>query len=319
MVKVPRILRILFFAGLFLVTFLFFLYWMFPMHAVKNRIVHTVEGALGGAYQLKVEEVDTYWITGVELEEVVLSQVVEGKEEVVLRLDRVHGKVGLLSYLFGSPKVRFEARKGDSRFRGTLKKMEEGWEVRVDFKRIDLSQFPFLQRQSGLNLSSSIDGEIQVTVNPTQPLRTEGEISLEFDKLVLKKGEISLGEMGTLPLPTLPLATSNSTLSAKIAQGSIQVNTLRLQGKDSLFDLKGRIFLAREVSKYRMNLKGKVKFPPMLWSLLEKNAPDKFLNNLKKQQEEDESYPLSVAGQLSFPQIYSGSLKIYPLKLSDLF
>ena len=310
----PKLIKYLLYAGAFVGSFVLFVYWMLPMEAVKTRVIQSIETALGSNYSVKIKEVDTHWITGVNLEDVSILQVNQCKEETVLKAERIKARAGLFSLLFGGPKIKFDATVGKADIKGVLHASDQGWSLDCSLEDVDFEKTPLIKKTTGLNLNSSIEGEIQVNYDARQPLRTVGNVELNFAKLFLKAGDVPLGEMGTFPLPDLSMATKGSLIKATIDKGAINVESLKLKGDDFNLELSGKVFLAPDVSRYRMNLQGKFQFSQKLWGVLDPILPATWLDELKKQKSADDNFPISVAGQFASPQIYSGTVAIYPFK-----
>lgn len=307
-------LKIVFYAGFFFVTFLLFVYWMFPAEVLKGRVITAAEGALGSGYQVEIGSFKLSRLTGAVLKEISIAQMVEGKKVIVWKADKIRGRAGIFSLLLGSPKVRFNIQSEAGRFTGVAHQTEEGWAVESDLRDLDLSKFPLVRRSTGLQLSSEVEGDLTLQYNPKQPMNSTGELDLAIPKLILKKSELTLGEMGTFPLPDLKLAGADSVIKAKLEKGSINFEQLDLRGDDFLLELKGRIFLAAQVMNYRMNLSGKFRFSPKIWQVLDPVLPEKFVTELKKQKGPEDTLPINFDGPLASPQIYSGPVKIYPFQ-----
>lgn len=310
----PRLLKYLLYSGAFLVSFCLFVYWMFPMEALKRRAILAAERFLGPDYQVQIEEMSLYRLSGASLKAIHIKKLQEGKPETVLTLSRMKARVGLFSLLFGEPKVSFAIWLGKGKVDGSVQQQEEVWQLEGSLEDLDLNQIPYFKLVSGLNLASSIEGELSLRYHTKQPLRTEGKIKIILDKLILKESTIPLGEMGTFPLPDLKLAAAPSSVEAEVGKGSIRMDKLTLQGGDFQLDLKGRIFMASELSRYRMNLQGDFQFSEKLWGIFDPLLPEPFLADLKKQKSKEDRFPISISGQISTPQIYSSALRIFPFK-----
>lgn len=307
-------MKIILYPLIFIASFVFFVYWMFPMEAVQSRIINAMEDGLGPDYSVHIDSIGTYWFTGASLENLTITHRVQGKDENFLKAERVTARAGIFSLLLGSPTVSFHAKMGDASVKGSVHQSEVGWSLDCSFSDLDLSQFPILQQTTGLNLSSQIEGEAQIYYDAKQPLKTSGKVDITFDKLQLKAGEVPLGEMGTFPLPDLSLASGNSVLKIQIDKGALNLDAFALKGEDFNLDVTGKIFLAPTVSKYRINLQGKFKFSPKLWGVLDPILPEKWAEDLKKQKGSDDNLPLSISGQFASPQIFSGAIAIFPFK-----
>lgn len=308
----PRPIRYALYVLSFVVSFLFFAYWMFPMEAVKGRIITSAEQALGPEYVVQIGKIKTHWLSGVRLENFTVSRLQQGKEEMVLEAGRVTARAGLFSLIFGNPKIGFDLRMEKMRAHGTIRRSEGGWGLDASLANVDLSRIPWLRQKLGLSLVSSIDGNVQLNYDAKQPLRTAGRMEFSTDLLSLKGGDLPLGDMGTFPLPDLSLASKNSQFRAAVEKGAINLETLRLKGEDLHLELAGKIFLAPSVDRYRMNLQGKIQFSPKVWDAVDPLLPEKWFSELKKQKTPDDTFPLSISGQLASPQIYSGAVAVVP-------
>lgn len=310
----PHWLKILAYVAVFLFSYLLFVYWMFPMEALKSRLILSVEKMLGPDYQVSIAEMDTYRLTGASLEEMTIDLLEGGKKKPVLKIEEVSARAGLVSLLFGNPKVRFVLDLPKGRFYGTVQKREEELRMEGTFAKVDVGKIQFVRHAAGLDLTSEIEGTIQLSYNPQQPLRTTGEVEIRIAKLFLKKSTVPLGEMGSFPLPDLSLAKGPSRVKAEIGRGSMRLEVFQFKGDDFQFDVQGRIFMASELSRYRVNLQGNFNFSDKLWQVFDPLLPEPFASELKKQAGQGGLYPISISGQLASPQIYSGALRIYPFK-----
>lgn len=310
----PRLLKIIGYVALFFVCFLLFTYWMLPVETAKQRAILAIEKGLGGGFQVEIEEFDTYRLSGARLDNFLIQRVVDNKPQTVFKSERLRFRVSLFSLLFGKPKISFDAKVEEARLRGTVQKQEEGYQIEAVIRNLNVGKIPYLRLASGLQLHSAVEGTMDLFYNVKSPLKTEGTLKINIEKLNLKKSTIPLGEMGSFPLPDLDLGGANSGLQTKIEKGAMQIESMKLGGKDLALDLKGRVFLASEVSKYRLSLQGNFQFSPKIWGVLDPLLPESWAEELKKQKGGGDRFPLSVSGQLSSPQVYCGSVKLYPLQ-----
>ncbi|MDP2600259.1 MAG: type II secretion system protein GspN [Deltaproteobacteria bacterium] len=310
----PKPLKYIFYIALFFFSFCFFVYWMLPMHAVKTRIIGGVEEALGPAYEVKIGTLKTSWLTGVLIRDFSIANLESGKPLPLFKADRLKIRVGLFSLLFGGPRISIDAKTGKAIIEGVLHKSDQGVSFDGSFDDLDLGQIPLMRQMTGLNLSSLVDGTVVVDYDAKQPLKTTGKMDVAINNLLLKASEVSLGEMGSFPLPDLNIGKGGSVIKASIEKGAITLEPLRIQGDDVNVALTGKIFLAPMVSRYRMNLQGNFQFSPKLWGVIDPILPAQWLEELKKQKGTNDHFPLSISGQFASPQIYSGAVAIYPFK-----
>lgn len=310
----PKLLKYILYIAVFFSSYLLFVYWMLPMETLKSRVILATEQALGPDFEVKVEKMKTYHLTGATLENITIRRLNAGKEEPVLRADRLRAHLGIFSWIFGRPKVSYDVRMEKARVSGFVQKAEDKFKLQASFKNLDLGGIPYVQLTTGLHFLSSINGKVALDYDQKQPLKTEGEIEINIDRLSLKKSNVGLGEMGSFPLPDLDLASGNSGVQGIVEKGSMRVDHLKLKAADFDLDLKGRLFLAPQIAMVRLNLQGGFQFSPKLWALLDPILPEPWASELKKQKGQAEAYPLSVSGQLNMPQAYSGTLRLYPFK-----
>lgn len=307
-------LKIIIYIIVFLFSFIFFVFWMFPVDSLRSKVAGLAEGFLGPSYQVEIGELDTYWLTGLELKEVNIYQIENGKKISVWKGDEIQARAGIFSLLFGNPSIRFRVQTEEARIQGGVQKSGEEWVVDGSLKDVNVGEVPLVSRATGLKLNSAIGGRVEADYNPKEPLRMKGEMELDIGRLSLKASKLLLGEMGDIPLPDLDLAKKNSGLKATMDKGTLNLDSFRLEGDDFLLELKGRIFLATSFDRLRLNLQGKFRFSPKIGGVIEPIVPEKFLKDLEAQKQGDGAYPLSVDGPISQPQIYSGTLKIFPFQ-----
>ena len=94
-------------------------YWTFPYDHLRDFIVQEAER--GGTMHLEIEELSPSWVTGVELENVRLSNVPEGSADpVVMEIPHAEARVSLLALLGGTTELSYAAElAGNSRIEGS--------------------------------------------------------------------------------------------------------------------------------------------------------------------------------------------------------
>lgn len=111
--------------------------------------------------------------------------------------------------------------------------------------------------------------------------------------------------MNLLEFPAMELAASqDSGIRLDIRNGNIQVQKVSLTGSDLDFKMKGKIYFSRQVSNYRLNLRGKFQFPATITPKLP------FLMLIDQQKGPDGSYPLTITGRMAQPNIQIGEFKL---------
>ena len=287
---------------LFVFSFLFFLYWMFPTEAVKERVIREVEKNLGPGFEIAIHSMDIGLITGAKLHQVQLSKQVDGEIRPLFKSDKVSLRVGLLSTLFGSYKFSFDILSGKGEISGSARQTQGAWDLSLDLDDVDLKDLAIVQETTGLNLQSHIDGTLKLNFNPKQPLRTTGDLVVQFNECSMEKSDLKLGSFGSVPLPALVLAKGGSKFEAKVDKGAITLDAFDLKGGDLTVDLQGKVYLANDLSRYRMNLQGNFSMSPALAESL-----SLITALIEKQKGEDGAYPLSLTGPFAKPNIKVGN------------
>lgn len=300
----PKALKIVVYPLLFLLSFAVFLYWMFPYDAVKERVTSAAESALGGGVEVGISSLKPYWFSGIDVSGLTVGPPGADKSQLLFSCNRLLARAGIFSLIFGSPKVAFEVEIGKGEISGTVQQSEEAVAIDARLDDIDISNLRFIAARTGLNLSSRIDGRVSLKVDRQSPLRSVGEITMEFLDLKIGASELKIAG-ADMPLPELVFAKGReSQVKLDIGRGTITFENFKLVGGDLGLDIKGKLFLSSKVENYRFNLNGAFTVSPKL------SEAFPFLFIVEQQKQEDGSYPLSVTGRLERPSIKVGTFTV---------
>ncbi len=300
----PKLFKYIGYLIIFLITFVIFLYWMFPYEVLKERVAAAIEGPLGGTVEVSIGEIEPYYFTGVDVSDLEISARTEDELLQMIKLDRVLGRAQLFSLIFGKPDISFYVRAGDGEISGNLDQNEDGFDLEVDFDEFNISNISWLKTHLGLNLSGEIDGEVDMRIDRLRPARTEGSIDISFINLKLADSILKVAG-GGFEVPGLVLSEKrDSRLKLQINKGTALVDMFKFSGGDLQLDMKGKAFLANSIQNLRLNISGS-------FNVSEKLAQElPFLFIVKKQKQQDGSYPLSISGRLSSPAIKIGTFTV---------
>lgn len=297
----PVALRIVVYPLFAIVTFLIFVVMLFPFESVKTRIEMEAERGLGGEYDVLIQELSMAPLSGVSMEKVTVRK--RGTEEdPMLKLDTVELHFEILPLLWGSLRVSFDLDIGKSALVGRIARAGSELQVKVDLDKLNIADFPILKQLYGVDLSSDIDGDIDMEIYPTTPLKNNGSVILNIKSL--KLGESNIMDVFPMPAITLAAAKGKSNVDMVMNRGNIEIREMDLRGGDLDLDLGGKVFLAQRVSNFRFNLKGKLGFSDRLADELPALAI------ISQQQGEDGLYPISITGRLNKPSIKVGDFKL---------
>ncbi len=300
----PRALKFILYPLLFLFSFVVFLYWMFPYDAVKERVIGMIESGIGGDLEVNIDSLEPYWFSGVDLSGLTIAPPGGGKAKALIKVNRVRARAGIFSLIFKSPSVSFDVEMGDGEISGTVRQSEDTIAVESRLDDIDLSNLRFISVQTGLNLSSRIDGRVSLRVDRQNPIRSSGSVTLELMDLKIKASELKVAG-AEMPLPELVFAKGReSRVKLDIGRGTVTFEDLKLTGGDLGLDIKGKLFLSSRAENYRFNLNGSFTVTEKL------SEAFPFLFIVEQQKQEDGSYPLSVTGRLARPSIKIGTFTV---------
>lgn len=301
----PRLLRYIAYLILFAVSFVVFLYWLFPYEVLRDRIAGMIERQSGGALQVTIDELEPYWFTGVDISNLLLEAPGPEGTMTILKLRRAQARAGLFSLLFGSPDVAFDLEIGrQGEISGFTATSAESVELDLELDDLNLGEIGLIRRATGLILSSRIDGSIDLAIDRGRPVRSEGRIDLDPRDIAIQPSTVRLGEM-EIPLPQLDVTKGRgSAIKMEMGKGVVTVEQFKLAGGDLELELSGKVFLSTRPENYRLNLNGSFKPSQKLGDVLP------FLFIVEKQQREDGSYPLSITGRLSRPAVKIGTFSL---------
>ncbi|MBI2082789.1 MAG: type II secretion system protein GspN [Deltaproteobacteria bacterium] len=275
-----------------------FSFLLFPFEALTGRIQSEIGKTFGDKYDVAIEKVSPALFTGLVLKKVKLQE--RGKEKSVL-LDRAKVKIGLFPLLWGTKSLTVDLRAGKGRVEGSVKLDQELTRLDLEVDEWDVSLSRLFLPET-VPFVGSLNGEIILDLYSADPLRNSGHIELEVQELGLAEGAGAAG----LALPALNLAKQggeNSRIDIDVVRGNWELKTLKLIGSDINFEATGKVYAAKQVKNYRLNLQGN--FVPQTGS--EEKMP--FLGLIEAQKQEGK-FPFAISGRLTKPSIRIGTFKL---------
>jgi type II secretion system protein N len=302
---VPRLLKYIAYLILFVMSFLVFIYWSFPYDRLKDRLISGIERQLGGKIEVSAQELEPYWFTGAKIKNLEFStRDAEGQVLPAMKLDELKIRAALFSLIFGRPNIKYRIRAKKGEIEGRAKQTEDGFEFDADFDDFDIATLKLLASKTGLNLSGKLDGYVELKYNQERPARSSGKVALDLANIKIGQSTAKLGPMD-LPLPPLTFTSSKgSTIKLNIGRGTMVVDQIMFKDSDLELDLTGKVFLSNTLTNCRFNVRGN--FKPS--EALEQALP--FIAFIKKEKKPDGSFPLSVTGRISSPNIKIGTFSL---------
>lgn len=299
-----KMLRLLGYTFFFLISFVFLTYWMFPYDALKERLITLIEQQAGSQVEVSLESLKPSFITGIKLKKLKMYFNDGNSKLEVISIPEASARVSLLSTIFSSPNFSFSIELGDGEINGDASVSGNTLDLDLDFDSVDISAIKLLASRYGLQLGSSIDGNVSLKLDQQRWIRSTGSVDLDFRNLELKESEFKMEE-GGIPLPAVVFAKGRASgLKAKILRGSMNIEKFIFEGGDLGLDMKGRVSFGNSIETMRFDLDGMFNPSKKLSDALP------FLFIVQKQKRPDGSYPLSISGRGSRPSIKIGTFSV---------
>jgi type II secretion system protein N len=263
----PRVRKWLIAAGY--VGFYFFalvasFYLTFPYPRLKDRIVGDFNQRQVGpdAMRLEIDELDSYWLSGVEAEGVRLISKGEAEsadkpaKPKVTSIEHAHARLALLSLLIGRRVVNFGSDAFGGTVSGSVSDSDAERVVNIDIEGLDLGQTPLFSGLVGLPVTGKLDGSIALVAPEGRLSKGEGKVGLKIGGVTVGDGKAKLRDLIALP----KLDAGELTLEAEVKAGQVKDLRFGANGPDLEFSTEGSIRLRDQPEQSLLNLTAEFKF-----------------------------------------------------------
>jgi type II secretion system protein N len=263
----PRWRKVLLAAG-YVAFYLFALigsfYLTFPYARLKERIVGDFNRRQTGAdaMRLEVDELDSYWLSGVEAEGVRLVSKDEpeapGKpaKTKVTSIEHAHARLSILSLLIGRRVVNFGADAFGGGVAGSLADSDAERMVSIEIEGLDLGQTPLFAGLVGLPVTGQLGGSIELLAPEGRLSKSEGKIALKIAGVTVGDGKAKIRDIIALP----KLDAGEITLDAEVKAGQVKDLRLAANGPDLELASEGSIRLRDQPEQSLLNITTDFKF-----------------------------------------------------------
>jgi type II secretion system protein N len=256
---------------LFWVAFWMFCYWTFPYDRVATYLVDRVAQS-GRGYSLEIGGLHPYWLSGVELTNVVLHKDspdvpaaarsgASGEKPVdtAFRVPEARVRMGLFSLLFGGKTLNFDFELDGGDIDGSLSDDGDQKEIKASIQGVDLAKLGLFDTLLSLPVRGTLNGEIDLTL-ARDPKQTSGKVELNLAQLTVGDGKakVKVGGMGGLTLDPLEAGTLKLEMDVKEGVGSVK--RISTDGKDLLLKGSGEMRFAEPLINTRVSLLVNVRF-----------------------------------------------------------
>lgn len=250
----------------YLACFLTFVSWTFPFDRVKERIVvafnaQQSKGISGAPQQLSIDELSSYWLSGVRARGVRLkgSPAKAGEAAPELVIDEARARVAILPLLIGHKNVAFGLDAFDGTIKGTFEDHGSIRTVEVEVDNVDVGKISVLTEQLGFPLSGRLTGKLALDLPEGKASKAGGSVHFEIQELSAGTAkELALKTpMGPFTLPRLSVGTL--VIDGTATNGVLKIAKVGATGKDIELDGDGRVQLRELATDAQIDVGVKLK------------------------------------------------------------
>lgn len=287
----PKFIRYFLYIIIFAVSFFIFFYWMFPYDILRDKFIGEISRSSDGKYDLSIGELEPYWFTGVRMIDVKFAASGEGKPMLVMK--SVTARASLISLIFKSPRISFDAEVGeDGEVSGAIHFKEETIDLSLYLDDMQLSEIGVISSIKNPKIAGGVSGSVDLSIDRMKWVKSIGKVKLDLANL--KLSQIKMEELGK-EIAELNLTKGRgSSIECTIGKGFISFDSMKLVGGDLDIDVKGKIFLNVDTKNTRFDLNGSFKPSEKLATEL-----SYIIALIERGRLQDGSYPLTVSGFLS--------------------
>lgn len=256
----------------------------FPDDRVKQILIVQAEKALGHKYDVTINDLDLWWLTGVELHQVELrerwteqqlekaaSEAKEGvppKMPLSVSIPRVAGRLAPISSLVNLALVvefAVDFDEGGS-VTGSYKQSSTKRGVQITFNDLDMNKSGVLASVTGIPGFGELKGDVELELDPKRPMIIGGKIELLGKKLTIGPGLVETDKIPSMVYLEVPQTNfGNLLIQAKVEQPKGQSPKLVFEkfesvGRDIHMQLWGDVVMASNPKSSRSNLETRLKF-----------------------------------------------------------
>ena len=268
-----------------------FLYLNFPTDALKKRVITEIEQNLG--YRVEMEDLDISPFVVMNLEKLKLTDEQDGFELII---DNMKISPSLISLLFDSNKIPFDAQIGEGNIKGSI--TYSGSTNRLNSFRTKLKNVDseivntILKNKKGVpKFDGEVSGDIDIRFVKNGVEDVKGEFNLYSDNFSISKLKIQ-----NFNIPEYK--GLNAVLEGTLENNETQLATLQLENKDFNLILKGTTPLPWKMKRGVLDLSVNL-------VLNTKEAKMGFLQAFMKKGN-DGSLSAKIAGTIKKPQFITG-------------
>lgn len=256
--KLLKVLRFLPYPAFYGLCLLLFGYLTFPFDRLKDRIVAEIgKQGKGKAPVVTMEHLDSYWLTGVELENVKVhlpaddsaaskpsfgafgmpAPKPEPEKDSVIEIKEAHARARLLPLIIGRVQLDFWASVFGGEVSGSAPAGTTKGDVDLKVEDVKLSEIDPLQNLLGVPIDGRVNGSLSLSPTDGKFSKSTGKIDLSIKNLVVSDGKTKI--RGLLAIP--PAKVDEIVLAGEAEKGVLKITKLSANGPDLELEGDGKI------------------------------------------------------------------------------
>ncbi|MDI1437597.1 MULTISPECIES: type II secretion system protein GspN [Polyangium] len=246
--RLLRIAKFLAYPALYCLCLGLFFYLAFPWDRLKDRLVAEFQAAQKGksaGQRLEIDELDSYWFTGVEATGVRLylppsddtssssfsSSADKDKpapKESVIEVEEVEARLQILPLFLGRVRIKFWAKAFDGEVKGTVPVGGSSGPVEVELEGVNLAKVDVIKDFLGVPVKGVAKGTFELTAEGGKFSKANGALDLTIAEMVVGDGKSKI--KGQIALPEAKLG--DLVIAAEAKEGVLKVTKLEANGTD---------------------------------------------------------------------------------------
>jgi type II secretion system protein N len=236
----------------------------FPFDRLRDRLVSDFNAHQGPTSHLKIGDMSGYWLSGVEAENIAITQAPKAKagevgienKAKVIKINSAHLSLSLLRLLVGTMAVSFGADAFGGQVSGTVASGSSEQTFDIGLESLNVGQMPILDELVGLPMKGNLQGQAEMVLSDRKWAKADGKLGLLIDNLRVGDGKAKV--LNAIALPEVNVGKVN--LSATIGAGRLKVDKLSAKGPDLDLVVDGGVRLRDPVGTSMLDLNLRFRF-----------------------------------------------------------
>lgn len=273
-----RVVRYPLYIAFIIVSFAVCLSLTFPGARVGQIIEVQAESALGPDYKVKVSDVGTWWMTGITMENVTISERVDlnakiddskpPQKPLSVTIPQISARLAIIrSILNLGAAIEFEVdfeEGGD--IDGHVIATSSARRVDMSFNGVDLRRSKIIQSLTGVPGFGVLDGDVDIKLDAKGVVQ-EGTVALKGTKVTLGPGILETNKIPSMVFIDVPQTNfGNLIIEADVVdqkkQKKFVIKKINSAGRDVEMQAWGDVTLGKSFARSVLDLSMRMNFKP---------------------------------------------------------